>query len=166
MALVPAPHEALAGVSGQDAPDGSAWYRAINAGSAGYAPTFEWYVRAQHLRSNWVYRIELVVDSTVTYSIGSARTDANGTLANHGTLTRLADHYCVGMPAVPQPYAAKLVLGIKVKSDGSGSGPVTASGPYIGHGQTLPCGGNGDSNFDYWLVSRQMFTAGSNPPQQ
>ena len=134
--------------------------RAINAGSAGYAATFEWYVRAQHLRSNWVYRIELVVDTNVVYSVGSARTDASGTLTNHGALTRLADHFCVGMPATPEPYAARMVLGIKVKSDGSGSGPVTASGPFIGHGQTLPCGGNGDSNFDYWLVSRQTFSAG------
>jgi hypothetical protein len=157
--LVLAPHAPVPAGSATGDPSGTVWYRAIDATSTGAGATLEWYVRAQHLRANWVYRVELGVGSDIIYSIASARTDAAGTLTNHGVLTRLADQYCVGTTAPPQPYAADLVLTFSVKADGSGSGPVAVSGPFIGQTKSLPCGGNGDGGFDVWLQSRGPVTA-------
>ena len=158
MVLVPAPH-APAAPGASAAPAGAAWYRAIDAGSTDGSATLEWYVRAQHLRANWVYRIELGVGKDIVYSIASARTDANGSLANHGALTRLADQYCVGTTAPAQPFTADLVLSFSVKADGSGSGPVAMSGPFIGETKSLPCGGNGDGTFDVWLIAHEPASA-------
>jgi hypothetical protein len=155
--LIPPAHSALRGNSSNDTPAGSVWYRVIDAGATDYSATFEWYLKGDHLRRNWVYRIELAVDSQPIYSIGSAHTDGNGSMTNHGAITRLADRYCVGAPAPPQPFTTKLLISMRVKSDGSGSGPVTARGPSIGH-LPLPCNGNGDSNFEYWLVSSGPFS--------
>ena len=162
--LILAPHAPVAAGSETSGPSGAVWYRAIDATSKDYGATLEWYVRAQHLRANWVYRIELGVGNDIVYSIASARTDANGSLANHGALTRLADQYCVGTTAPPQPFAANLVLDFSVKADGSGSGPVAMSGPFIGETKSLPCGGNGDGAFDVWLVSRGPASAAPPPP--
>jgi hypothetical protein len=153
--LIPGPHAPVPADAGVNIPSGAVWYRAIDAGATDYSATLEWYVRAQHLRANWVYRIELGVGNDVVYSIASTRTDATGSLANHGALTRLADQFCVGTTATPQPFAANLVVTFSVKADGSGSGPVAVSGPFIGETKSLPCGGNGDNRFDIWLVSRQ-----------
>jgi hypothetical protein len=158
--LVLPAHSSLGGNSRNDIPTGSVWYRVIDAGATDYSATLEWYLRADHLRRNWVYRIELAVDSQLVYSIGSARTDGNGSMSNHGAITRLADRYCVAAPAPPQPFTTKLSIGLLVKSDGSGNGRVTARGPSIGH-LPLPCGGNGDDNFDYWLVSSGPLAIGN-----
>ncbi len=161
MVLTPTPHTPSTTGAGSAVPAGAAWYRAIDASSNDGSATLEWYVRAQHLRPNWVYRIELGVGKDIIYSVGSARTDANGSLANHGALTRLADQYCVGTTAPPQPFSADLVLSFSVKADGSGSGPVAMSGPFIGETKSLPCGGNGDGTFDVWLIAHDPASAGA-----
>src|SRR5579862_6453814 len=148
------PPPPLGGV-GRDAPSGTIWYRTVTV-PGGADATFEWYVRAQHLTPNRAFRIELSVDDRATYSVGSGRADQNGALTAHGVLDRFADEYCVGQPAVPLPVAGRHVLGVSVKADGSRAGGATSGGSLTDPERSLPCAGNGDGAFDYWLTSLDM----------
>ncbi len=147
---------------GQNAPTGAVWYRAQAAGASSEV-WFEWYVRAQRLHADLIYRIEATVDDRATYAIGSARSDDNGMLTAHGNLTRFADQYCVGEPVPPQPVAGPHTIRISVKRDGSGSGPAGFGGALTDPSRALPCRGNGDGVFDYWLVSPDVLRIGGAP---
>jgi hypothetical protein len=142
------------------APAGSVWYRMVQVEDPSPGSALEWYVRAEHLLAGHVYRVEMTVDKHYTYSVGSARADAEGVLAAHGILPRFADRFCVGAPAPPGPLTAGQHVAVGVKRDGSGAGPVSPIGPLTDPGRTLPCGGNGDGNFDYLLASSHEFTIG------
>jgi hypothetical protein len=135
------------------------WYHF--GGPAG-APTgpLDWYVRAHHLLPDRIYRVEMTVDDHATYSVGRARSDDNGTFTVHGTLSRFADQFCVGDPAIPQPVSGEHLIGINVKRDGSGAGATTDGGPLTDPTRELPCGGNGDGVFDYWLVAPNVICIG------
>jgi hypothetical protein len=102
----------------------------------------------------------MTVDDRATYSVGSGRTDENGTLTTHGTLERFADQFCVGEAATPQPIAGSHVLAIGVKTDGSGPGAAGYGGPLTDPTRALPCGGNGDGVFEYWLVGADPIQVG------
>jgi hypothetical protein len=96
--------------------------------------------------------VEFAIDNRATYAAGNARTDESGVFAAHGKLGEFADQYCVGNPAIPIPLAGKHDLGISLKADGSGNGGGPAGG-LIGPERSLPCDGNGDGIFDYWLTT-------------
>jgi hypothetical protein len=119
------------------------------------SPTFEWYVRAQRLASHRAYRVEFAVDNRATFAVGNARTDEAGVLAAHGKLGEFEDQYCVGTPALPIPIAGKHTVAVGVKADGSGNGG-GPSGGVIGPERSLPCDGNGDGVFDYWLTAPNL----------
>lgn len=126
------------------------------------APSFEWYVQAQHLLPRRIYRVEVRVDDRFPYAVGGARTDDNGNLTAHGTLVRFADQLCVGAaPVAPQPLTGHHTLSVGIKNDGSGDGPASMGSPLTDPTRALTCKGNGDGNFDYWLVSRTPITLGT-----
>jgi pSer/pThr/pTyr-binding forkhead associated (FHA) protein len=99
------------------------------------------------------FRVEITVDDHASYSVGSARADDNGVLTAHGALARFADQFCVGDPAPPQSISGNHVVAISVKSDGSGAGAAGRGGPLTDPTRALPCGGNGDNVFEYWLTT-------------
>jgi hypothetical protein len=144
---------------GANAPIGTVWY---HVGGPAVAPTgpLDWYVRAHHLLPDRIYRVEMTVDGHATYSVGRARSDDNGTFTVHGTLSRFADQYCVGDPAAPQPVSGEHQIGISVKRDGSGAGAAAGGALLTDPTRALPCGGNGDGVFDYWLVAPNVIRIG------
>jgi hypothetical protein len=162
LVLAPADPRPPTSGEGQNGPIGTVWYRTQAAGTSSDV-WFEWYVRAQRLHAGLIYRIEVTVDDRATYAIGSARSDDNGMLAAHGTLTQFADQYCVGDPSPPEPVAGAHALRVSVKRDGSGSGPAGFGGALTDPTRALPCRGNGDGVFDYWLVSHDVFHIGLAP---
>ena len=117
-------------------------------------------MRAHGLPPRLAFRIELTVDDHASYSVGSARADDNGALAAHGALTRFADQFCVGDPAPPQSVSGNHVVAVSVKSDGSGAGAAGRGGPLTDPTRALPCGGNGDNVFEYWLTSTRPIQIG------
>jgi hypothetical protein len=124
------------------------------ADEPGPSRVFEWYVQAQHLAPNLVFRVEITVDGHNVFSVGSARANRTGVLVAHGVLPRFADQYCVGTaPTPPLPLNGLHQVSVGVKRDGSGAGSASAAGPLTDPGRMLPCGGNGDGNFEYWLAS-------------
>jgi len=159
--LVLAPSDSRPGSSDRaaPAPTGTVWYR-VGPQQSTLDPVLEWYVRADHLAPHRVFRIELTVDDRATYSVGSARADDAGMLTTHGTLVRFADQVCVGEPAAPQSIAGSHVVVVSVKSDGSGAGAAGYSGPLTDPTRALPCGGNGDGVFEYWLVGSDPIQLG------
>lgn len=148
---------------GPSAPSGTVWYRMTNTPQSGHPPSFEWYVRGRQLRPGRIFRVELSVDDRGTYSVGSGRSDSAGTLTAHGTLTRFADQYCVGTLAEPMSLLGPHRLSFSVKSDGSGAGSATFGAPVTDPRRALPCGGNGDGIFDYWLVAHEPVVVGAEP---
>ncbi len=160
--LVLAPSDPLPTSTDPDAPrpTGTVWYR-VGSGQSTPDVAFEWYVRAHHLPPHRAFRVELTVDDRATYSVGSAHTDESGTLTTHGTLARFADQFCVGEPATPQSVAGTHVVVVSVKSDGSGAGAAGYGGPLTDPTRTLPCGGNGDGVFEYWLIGTDPIQVGA-----
>lgn len=156
--LAPAqPAPASAG-TGASAPAGSFWYLMTTPpGEA--SPTLEWFVRAQHLVPNRAFRVELSVDGRSTYAVGSARADASGVLAAHGSLSRFADQYCVGQPSTPVALTGKHAVGVSIKADGSRPGD-GSGGDVMDPGRSLPCAGNGDGAFEYWLTGKSVIHLG------
>jgi hypothetical protein len=138
-------------------PAGTVWYKRGSRESSPDA-AFEWYVRARGLPARLAFRIELTVDDGASYSVGSARTDDSGILTAHGMLGRFADQFCVGDPANPQSVSGDHTVAVRIKTDGSGAGAAGHGGPLTDPTRALPCGGNGDNVFEYWLV-------GANPIQ-
>ena len=138
-------------------PAGTVWYKR-GSGQSSPDPAFEWYVRARGLPARLAFRVELTIDNDASYSVGSAHSDDSGNLTAHGMLGRFADQFCVGDPASPQSVSGDHVVEIRIKTDGSGAGAAGHGGPLTDPTRALPCGGNGDNVFEYWLV-------GANPIQ-
>jgi hypothetical protein len=163
--LVPAYPAASASGTGPHAPAGSLWYRVSPSATDAQASALEWYVHATNLQPTRAYRFDFVVDGTDTYSVGSGRSDAAGSMTSHGTATRFADDYCVSTVTGPQAIAGRHTLAFTLKSDGSGSGPASApSGPFTEPGRTFPCHGNGDGLFENWLVTQPPITIRTGSP--
>jgi hypothetical protein len=159
--LAPADPPPPTSATGPHAPSGSFWYRmATPAGDA--SPAFEWFVRAQHLTPDRAYRLELTVDDSARYAIGSARADGAGIWAAHGTLSRFADQYCVGAPAVPQATTGRHSIAVAIKADGSATGGASGGGVSDPE-RSLECDGNGDGAFDYWLIARDLIHLDGKP---
>lgn len=112
----------------------------------------DWYAFASHLRPGRAYRILLTAADGREYAIASRRSAADGSLGAHGVETALMNRQCVGTEDPSRrSLASALSLRVAMKSDGSASG---ASGnDMLGSRSALPCGGNGDGNFDYVLQS-------------
>jgi hypothetical protein len=123
-------------------------------------PSLEWYVRAQHLLPGRAYRVDLTVDGRDIYSVGHGRADGAGILTAHGVLVRFTDQYCISTPTEAQPLAGAHQIAFAVKSDGAGSGAASAGSPLTDPARELPCDGNGDGNFEYWLVTPRPILLG------
>ncbi|MBK5188059.1 MAG: hypothetical protein JJD97_07420 [Gemmatimonadaceae bacterium] len=117
----------------------------------------DWYAFATHLSPGRAYRVVLTAADGNEYAVASRRSDAEGALGAHGVETALMNRQCVG---AEDPGRRSLesagTLHVAVKSDGSARG---ASGnDLLGSRSALPCGGNGDGNFDYVLRSPETVT--------
>jgi hypothetical protein len=150
--LAPANPPPTTSGTGAGAPTGSFWYKMVTASEQG-GPSFEWFVRAQHLTPKRAFRVEFAVDDRASYAVGSARADRFGVLAAHGTLSRFADQYCVGEPAEALPISGRHVVAVSVKADGARNGGASG-GVLTDPERSLGCDGNGDGVFEYWLISR------------
>jgi hypothetical protein len=156
--LAPVDPSPVSASTGADRPSGAFWYRLVTApGEA--SKHLEWFVRAQHLQPGRAFRVELSVDDAASYSVGSAHADPSGAITTHGVLSRFSDQFCVGQRAVPRPIAGAHSIGVSIKSDGSN---ISASlGPSVTDPtRSLPCNGNGDGIFEYWLTARTPFQLG------
>jgi hypothetical protein len=111
-----------------------------------------WYVFASHLEPSRAYRVVLTAADGKEYAVASRRSDEEGTLGVHGVETALMNRQCVGNEDPSRRALASAgSLSVAVKSDGSARG---ASGnDMLGSRSVLPCGGNGDGNFEYVLQS-------------
>lgn len=126
------------------------------AGVLYYAPSgssFEWYFDAESLDPGLRYRIELNVDDSLNYAVGSVAADENGRALAHGTLREFADRYCVGsVNTPPVALSGEHTLAVRIKRDGSSPGESSAESSVTGPAsRPLPCTGNGDGRFDYVL---------------
>ena len=111
-----------------------------------------WYLFATNLSPARAYRVVLTAADGNEYAVASRRAEADGSLGAHGVETVLMNRQCVGSED-PSRRALQTVrsLSVALKSDGSARG---ASGnDLLGSRSALPCGGNGDGNFDYVLQS-------------
>jgi hypothetical protein len=111
-----------------------------------------WYMFASHLAPTRAYRVVLTAADGKEYAVASKRAGDDGSLGAHGVETALMNRQCVGSED-PSRRALETVgaLHVALKSDGSARG---ASGnDLLGSRSALPCGGNGDGNFDYVLRS-------------
>jgi hypothetical protein len=129
----------------RDAPEGTFSYLLVDG-------AIDWYVFATNLAPTRAYRIVLTAADGKEYAIASRRADTGGTLGAHGVETALMNRQCVGAEDPSRrPIETAVSLRVAVKSDGS---PRGASGnDLLGSRSSLPCGGNGDGNFDYVLQS-------------
>ena len=126
------------------------------AGTLYYSPSgdsFEWYLRASGLEPGVRYRLELNVDDSLNYAVGSLMADEAGGLLGHGALQRFADRYCVGAVATPPiGLSGEHSVAVRLKLDGSSPGESSSASSVSGPAsRPLPCTGNGDSRFDYVL---------------
>ena len=111
-----------------------------------------WYVFASHLSPARAYRVVLTAADGKEYAVASHRSGEDGSFGAHGVETTLMNRQCVGSED-PSRRALETVGSVRValKNDGSARG---ASGnDLLGSRSALPCGGNGDGNFDYVLQS-------------
>ncbi|HEY9517492.1 MAG TPA: glycosyltransferase [Gemmatimonadaceae bacterium] len=141
---------AVDSTSQSGAPGGVFWYSPSGS-------SFEWYLRANGLDPGLRYRVEVNVDDSLSYAIGSIAADAGGRLFGHGSTEAFADRYCVGADA-PSPIIlqGKHRVGIRVKRDGSNPGESSRGGSTTGpSSRDLPCTGNGDDRFDYVLYEQK-----------
>ena len=129
--------------------------RGMPAGTFSYLVVdgaIDWYVFATHLRPGRAYRILLTAADGEEYAVASRRSGTDGSLGAHGVETALINRQCVGAEDPSRrPLESARSLRVSVKSDGSARG---ASGnDLLGSRGALPCGGNGDGNFEYVLQS-------------
>ena len=112
----------------------------------------DWYLFASDLLPARAYRVVLTAADGKEYAVASRRSDGIGTLGAHGVETALMNRQCVGAedPSRRTLESAR-TLRVALKSDGSASG--SSSNDMLGSRSALPCGGNGDGNFDYVLES-------------
>ena len=134
-----------AGTAARDEPAGTFNYLLVDG-------AIDWYVFATHLQPGRAYRVLLTAADGKEYAIASRRSASDGSLGAHGVETALMNRQCVGAEDPSRrPLASARSLRIAVKSDGSARG---ASGnDMLGSRSALPCGGNGDGNFEYVLES-------------
>lgn len=121
-----------------------------------YSPagdSFEWYLRATGLEPGVRYRLELNVDDSLNYAVGSVRADDTGQVLGRGALQEFTDRYCVGaLGAPPIDLSGEHSVAVRVKLDGSSPGESSSEGSVTGtSARPLPCTGNGDARFDYVL---------------
>jgi hypothetical protein len=134
---------AAGGASG--GPEGTFSYLVVDG-------AISWYAFATHLSPARAYRVVLTAGDGKEYAVASRRASDDGSLGAHGVETVLMNRQCVGSED-PSRRALETVglLRVAVKNDGSAGG---ASGnDMLGSRSALPCGGNGDNNFDYVLRS-------------
>ncbi len=133
--------------SGGSSPSGTFSYLMVDG-------AIDWYLFAAHLASGRAYRVVLTAADGKEYAIASRTADDHGALGAHGVETTLMNRQCVGAEDPSRrPIASARTLGIALKRDGSARG---ASGnDLLGSRSALPCGGNGDGNFDYVLRSTE-----------
>jgi hypothetical protein len=117
----------------------------------------DWYLFATDLVPARAYRIVLTAADGKEYAVASRRSDGGGTLGAHGVETALMNRQCVGAedPSRRSLESAR-TLRVALKSDGSARGESTND--LLGSRSALPCGGNGDGNFDYVLRSEDSVT--------
>jgi hypothetical protein len=129
----------------QNAPSGTFSYLVVGG-------AIDWYVFAANLVPGRAYRIVLTAADGKEYAVASRRSDGSGTLGAHGVETVLRNRQCVGSedPSRRALESAR-TLRVAIKSDGSASG--ASANDVLGSRSALPCGGNGDGNFDYVLRS-------------
>lgn len=129
----------------QSAPVGTFNYLVVDG-------AIDWYLFATDLVPARAYRIVLTAADGKEYAVASRRSDDIGTLGAHGVETALMNRQCVGAedPSRRSLESAR-TLRVALKSDGSASG--TSTNDLLGSRSALPCGGNGDGNFDYVLLS-------------
>ena len=129
----------------QNAPAGTFSYLVVDG-------AIDWYVFATDLVPARAYRVVLTSADGKEYAVASRRSDGSGTLGAHGVETALMNRQCVGAedPSRRSLESAR-TLRVALKSDGSANGASTND--LLGSRSALPCGGNGDGNFDYVLRS-------------
>jgi hypothetical protein len=112
----------------------------------------DWYLFATDLVPARAYRVVLTAADGREYAVASRRSDGSGAFGAHGVETALMNRQCVGAedPSRRSLESAR-TLGVALKSDGSAGGASTND--LLGSRSALPCGGNGDGNFDYVLRS-------------
>jgi hypothetical protein len=129
----------------QSAPAGTFSYLMVDG-------AIDWYVFATQLRPGRAYRILLTAADGKEYAIASRRSGPDGSLGAHGVETALMNRQCVGAEDPSRrPLASAGSLRVGVKSDGSARG--VSGNDMLGSRSALPCGGNGDGEFDYVLQS-------------
>ena len=112
----------------------------------------DWYVFAKNLLPSRAYRVVLTAADGKEYAVASRRSDATGTLGAHGVETALMNRQCVGAEdPLRRDLESAGALRVALKNDGSASG--TGQSDLLGSRTALPCGGNGDGNFEYVLQS-------------
>jgi hypothetical protein len=131
----------------QSAPVGTFSYLVVDG-------AIDWYMFATDLVPARAYRIVLTAADGNEYAVASRRSDGNGTLGAHGVETALMNRQCVGAedPSRRSLESAR-TLKVALKSDGSARG--ASANDVLGSRSALPCGGNGDGNFDYVLQSAE-----------
>ena len=130
--------------------------RTGSQGTLYYSPSgdsFEWYLRATGLDPGMRYRLELNVDDSLSYAVGSIVADEGGSLFGHGTLEEFADRFCVGdVSAPPTELSGAHLVAPRLKLDGSSPGESSSGSSVSGPAsRPLPCTGNGDDRYDYIL---------------
>ena len=111
-----------------------------------------WYMFASRLSPAHAYRVILTAPDGKEYAVASHQSGDDGSFGAHGVETTLMNRQCVGSED-PSRRTLESVRSLRValKNDGSARG---ASGnDLLGSRSALPCGGNGDGNFDYVLRS-------------
>ena len=129
----------------QNAPAGTFSYLVVDG-------AIDWYLFATDLAPARAYRVVLTAADGKEYAVASRRSDGSGTLGAHGVETVLMNRQCVGAedPSRRSLESAR-TLRVALKSDGSARG--ASANDVLGSRSALPCGGNGDGNFEYVLRS-------------
>ena len=126
-------------------PDGTFSYLMVDG-------AISWYMFASHLTPSHAYRVVLTAPDGKEYAVASRQSGGDGSLGAHGVETTLMNRQCVGSEDPSRRTLESVgTLRVALKNDGSARG---ASGnDLLGSRSALPCGGNGDGNFDYVLQS-------------
>ncbi|MDQ2767540.1 MAG: hypothetical protein M3Y30_10330 [Gemmatimonadota bacterium] len=113
-----------------------------------------WYVFASHLAPARAYRVVLTAADGKEYAVASRHAGADGSLGAHGVETALMNRQCVGSED-PSRRALQTVGSLSVALKGDGSARGATGNDLFGSRGALPCGGNGDGEFDYVLESAE-----------
>ena len=129
----------------RELPTGTFSYQVIDG-------ALDWYVFATHLSPERAYRVAVTASDGKEYAIASRRSGGDGSLGAHGVETALMNRQCVGAEDPSRrPLESAGPLRVVIKNDGSARG--ASANDLLGSRSALPCGGNGDGNFDYVLRS-------------